>query len=43
MTQLIIAGTFGHVQYIIMEKLGYNLKQLMRLNTKHRFTLKTVV
>ncbi len=45
MPQLILAGNFRgtDLQYIIMEKLGYNLKQLLRKNTKHKFTLKTVV
>lgn len=45
MPQLILSGNYEgiNLQYMIMEKLGYNLKTLMRRNTKHKFTVKTVV
>lgn len=45
MPQLIQSGDFEgtNLQYMIMKKLEFNLKQLMRRNTKHKFTLKTVV
>lgn len=45
MPQLIQSGDFEgtNLQSMIMKKLGFNLKQLMRRNTKHKFTLKTVV
>lgn len=45
MPQILLDGSFKgtDLQYIIMEKLGYNLKQLLRKNSKHKFTLKTTV
>ena len=43
--KLIEKGTIPDtdLSFIIMEMLGHNLKQLMKLKMKHRFSVKTVV
>ena len=45
MPQLAINGKFEKIElyYLAMEKLGSNLKQLLRKNLKHKFSMKTTV